>query len=690
MATGGQLGAVQHFIDQYAALLVADRGAGKTAISLAAYKILKDGGRARKMLVVAPLRVCQLVWRQEAEKWTEFKDFRFSLLHGDKKRERLREDADIYLINPEGCQWLADQFFGRALPFDIVTIDQTIRFKNSQGKRFKALRPKLKTVRHRWGLEGALAPNGYEDLFGQMLILDDGASLGKFITRYRDMYFQPGFDGFSYTLQPGAAARIEARILPYVFRLAYTDLPPAQDEPVFVELPPKERKLYEKMKRDAIVELGIETVTAANSAAVYGKLKQLANGAVYNGKGKEWVHVHDCKLEALEELIDELHGAPLLIGYEFRHDLERLLKKWPDMRTFDGLNEREAIELQRAWNSNEVPYCAAHPASIGHGLNLQQGAACHICWFSPTIDLNMYEEFIGRLRRRGNTAQRVTNHLLIAKDTVDETVTLPALRDKALTQDGLHRRLAEALGIAPKENDMVSKLSRQSAVNPAGTVSRPAPEDRAVAPAGRITPAAWASRGQPQQAQEPGPQPAVSDKPNPFGRRGAAPAEQAEQRAEITRKLTPQTADDTQGTQDENPPAATRARAQFSAGVRQQLDAQKGEADSMAKEVDAAADLAMEMAGRLLAEGAKADPPKRTRRKSDKEPQLPDAIFGVAGNACASDPPLGDVLGYPVQHLREIALHAAIDYRARVLDDKDDVLHTAAAFLDFLEKGGAE
>lgn len=223
---------------------------------------------------------------------------------------------------------------------------------------------------------------------------------------------------------------------------------------------------------------------------------------------------------------------------------------------------------------------------------------------------------------------------------------------------------------------MVSKLSRQGAVNPAGTVSRPAPDDRAVAPAGPIRPAAWTTRGQPQTAQEPDQQPAASDKPNPFGRRGAAPAEQAEQRAQITRKLTPQGTEhdpnDHGGTpHDENPPVATRARAQFSPQVRQQLEAPKGEADQMAQEADAQAD------AKAAVEGVMASPgPKRTRRSADK-------VAAVEVTAATAPQPDN-------KWIRREALQMAIDYRARVLDDKDDVLQTAAAFLDFLENGGAE
>jgi hypothetical protein len=204
------------------------------------------------MLVIAPLRVCRQTWRQEAAKWEQFKDLKFSLLHGPKKDDRLNDDADIWLINPEGVDWLANKYFGRNLPFDVVCIDELTKFKNSASDRSKALRPRLARTPYRWGLTGSLAPNGFMDLFGQMLMLDDGAALGRYITHYRDQYFQLGWDGFTYDLMPGAERRIVDRIAPYWFQMNeedYAQLPPLVDVPHELELAPAERKLYDKMKR---------------------------------------------------------------------------------------------------------------------------------------------------------------------------------------------------------------------------------------------------------------------------------------------------------------------------------------------------------------------------------------------------------------------------------------------------------
>lgn len=670
-----QLRAVDFLLGQNAAALFLDPGLGKTSIVLEAFRRMQANGTAHKMLVVAPLRVVQTVWEQEAAKWEEFRHFRFSVLHGPKKKERLRDDADIWLINPEGCQWLADQFFGRALPFDTVVIDELTKFKNYKAVRAKVLRPKLGKVARRFGLTGTPIPNGYMDLFSQFLMLDDGAALGKYITRYRDQYFQPDFNGFDYVLQPGAGRRIEERIKPYVLRMAaedYLDLPPLVDDVRTVELPAEARKLYAAMKRDMVAALPDGVVTGANAAAVYSKLKQMANGAVYLGDGttRTVSHLHDAKLDALDELMEELCGLPLLVAYEFNHDLDRLLQRYPNAPYIGaGVKGDRLKELVDAWNAGELPVLFAHPASAGHGLNLQGSGASHIAWLGPIWDLELYEQFIQRVHRQGTTSQRVVNHVFVARDTIDELVQ-DAVGDKSVTQDRLLKSLSAEIRrdadnpghgtVATKENDMVSKLSRQAGAPTGGAQgavqARPDP-------ATRITPSNWTNRGAPQQAQEPETQPAASDKPNPFGRRGAAPAEQAEQRAEITRKLTPQTADDTQGTQDETPPAATRARAQFSPQVRQQLDAPKGEADQMAQEADAQAD-------------AKADPPKRTRRSLDKTAAVEAAVDPITRH------------DFVTQQNRSSALAMAIDYCTKAADN--DVLGTASAFLDFLENGGAE
>lgn len=459
--------AVQFLIERGAAALFLDPGLGKTSIVLDAFRRLKASGVAKRALVIAPLRVCQTVWRQEGQKWTDFRELRFSLLHGAKKAERLRDDADVWLINPEGVAWLCEQYRGRTLPFDTVVVDELTKFKNHAAERHKALRPRLRGVARRWGLTGTPAPNGMMDLFGQFLLLDDGAALEKYITHFRDKYFQVDYNGFDYVLLPGAERRIEARIAPYVLRMGaedYLELPPIVDDVHELELDAKSRATYAKMKRDMLAELPEGVVTGANAAAAYSKLKQMANGAVYqNDYNRTVSKLHDIKLEALDDLVEELAGQQLLLAYEFDHDRVRLKEHCGDRLTVleSGLGEAKTAAIVAAWNAGTLPMLACHPASAAHGLNLQQSSCAHVCWFSPIWDLELYQQFIRRIRRQGNEAQRIVNHILCVKDSIDE-LSLAALRDKDTTQSRLLASLRHELTgeKETKEMSQVAKLSR--------------------------------------------------------------------------------------------------------------------------------------------------------------------------------------------------------------------------------------
>ena len=560
-----------HLVARHVGVLALDPGLRKTSITLAAYLERVKQGTARTMLVIAPLRICRRVWRQEGAKWTQFRHLKFALLHGDKKDHVLATaDADIYLINPEGVDWLCKKFFGRGLPFDIVTIDELTKFKNSQADRHKALRPRIASVRTKWGLTGSLVPNGYMDLFGQMLILDGGAALGRYITHYRDMYFSLGFNGFDYELQPGAEARIIRKIAPYCLQMSaddYLKLPPLVEDIIEIELDKAAAKLYAKMKRDMIASLPEGVITAANSAACYSKLSQMANGAVYVGDNKEQVAVvHDLKLDALEDLIEELNGRtvaeinkdprnlrPLLVAYEFNHDIERLRERFGvlDPETGKkivpylgkGTTAKQEELWMRLWNENKLPWLFCHPASAGHGLNLQEGSAGHVCWFSPTWDLELWDQFIRRLRRSGNQAQRIMNHILVVKGTIDE-LKMAALDDKDTSQMRLLKALnveirrnsetlapGDAAANSRRNDDMVAKLSR-----PGAAQAETAP---------------------------------AADKPRPagWGRGGAAASEAPkDQREEIADKLNPEAA------------AASSGRAAFGRKLNQ--DAAEGQEDA--------------------------------------------------------------------------------------------------------------
>lgn len=534
--------ASEFLTERGAAMLWLDPGMRKTSITLDAFVRLQAAGVAKKLLVVAPLKVCQLVWRQEAAKWSQFKHLRFSLLHGSKKKERLREDADVYLINPEGAAWLAAQYklSPGTFPFDTVVIDEITKFKNSQAERSKALRPVLKHVRRRWGLTGTPSPNGYMDLFGQFLMVDDGAALGRYITHFRDLYFTVDYNGFDYVLQPGAERRIETRLEPYVFRLDgddYLTLPPIVDNVIPIELSAEARKAYDAMRLHMVAELPGGVVTAANKAAAYSKMKQMSGGAVYLEDG-EVHHIHDAKLEALYDLVDELGGQQLLIGYEFNHEKDRLREGRLGNRIVflsDAKTDAAVQDIERRWNRGEIEILACHPASAGHGLNLQESSACHLCWFAPIWDLELWDQFIRRLRRSGNEAERVVRHILVVQSSIDE-LAQEALADKDTTQTRLMRSLETLLsGIAtpdagetapqPRSDKMVAKLSRAGSAAPAD--ERPAPKG-------------WGRPADAEPTQAAAPEAAEGTRPAPkgWGKPAGEAAPEPTQRERIQEQLT--------------------------------------------------------------------------------------------------------------------------------------------------------
>jgi len=581
--------AVEFLTQQNSAALFLDPGLGKTAITLAAFAALSSASAVPlRMLVVAPLRVVQTVWQQEAKKWSQFRHLRFSVLHGPHKKERLKDDADVWLINPEGCQWLANEFFGRSLPFDTVVIDELTKFKNPKAVRSKSLRPRLKTVRRRWGLTGTPIPNGYLDLFGQFLMIDDGAALGKYITHYRDSYFQPDFNGFDYVLQPGAAKRIENRIAPYVLRMSaedYLDLPPLVDDVRYVDLEPAARAAYSQMKKQMLATLPEGVVTGANAAAVYSKLKQMANGAVYmndspaQGQNRIVSNLHDTKLDALEELVEELCGQPLLVAYEFNHDLERLLQRFPGTPYIGaGVSGKKTQEIIDDWNAGNTTILLAHPASAGHGLNLQGSGASHIGWLGPIWDLELYEQFIQRVYRQGNKSKRVVNHIFVARSTIDELV-MCSLKDKSTTQERLLKNLTtEILRDADSPAGALPAI-KESTTMEARKLSRQ--DGNGAAPAPRVVPNGWGQPAAAQAVEHTGKQRAT------FGQR-RDPGAEIEQRQAIKTTLTARP--EPVPVEDDPIPASELAKSAFSDGVRQQLYAPKGEADAMAADVDAVAD----------------------------------------------------------------------------------------------------
>lgn len=456
---GYQKRAVKFLLEHGAAALLLDPGMGKTSVVLKAFDALRKAKVARKMLVIAPLRVCQLVWPAEPKEWKDFEHLTVGLLHGKDKDLVLDGEYDIYVINPEGLEWLICGGKGkpfnakrwRELAFDTLCIDELTKFKHTKGTRFKLLKNVLGTFNRRWGLTGTPAPNGLLDLFGQMYVLDLGNALGRFVTHYRVKYFRAvDPNGWKWVLQPGAAERIYEAVKPLAMRASAEDhleLPELVPLKIFVDLPPAARKLYDTLEEDMIAKVNEGVIVAANAAAASTKLRQIANGALYvdddvaskvKGKKRTVMEIHDEKLKAVQDLLDELNGQPLLLGYEFNHDLERLLNHFGRDTPYigAGVTGKQAKVIEDAWNNGEIPLLLGHPGSMGHGLNFQKSSAAHVGWYAQFWDLEMYDQFIKRVRRQGNKAKRVFVHHFMAKDTVDETIYF-AQRGKERTQGAL-------------------------------------------------------------------------------------------------------------------------------------------------------------------------------------------------------------------------------------------------------------
>ena len=569
------------------AVLWLDPGYGKTMIVLHAFKALYEAGIVKNMMIVAPLRVAQTVWGQEIDEWASLNGLVACRLHGTKKEKQLaRRDVNIWIVNYEGIPWaikMAKQ--GKMQPCDVVVYDEIRRMKNAQGKRFKAARPLTSMAKFKWGLTGTPASNGLLDLFGQFLILDDGLALGKYITKYRSQYFEQGYDGFSWLPRPGAQEMIEDRIKPYIYRAdGYLDLPEFVDDIRKIVLPPAAMKKYREMKQNLITEMESDQITAANAAVLVGKLKQMSNGRVYD-ENRKIITLHAEKQEALKDLIDELGDEQLLIAYEFNHDLTQLREVLGDDLPYlgAGINEKTAQDYVDRWNSGDIRVMAAHPASAGHGLNLQKGNAHHILWWGPTIDLDHYIQFNRRLLRQGNKSSHVVVHTFVTAQTVDETVII-ARTEKDGIQSGLLSALTAEFGdaiITPEEtktnedNSMTnlafkSDANQQPSANPFAPQGgeAPAPSANPFAQAQPAAPASnpfaqasgqapapsnpFAPQGNGQQAAAiqdavaapPIPQPdPQSAPPNPFAQQAQAPAPAAQvEEAQVVQPAQPEPA----------------------------------------------------------------------------------------------------------------------------------------------------
>ena len=427
------------FIKEHeAAAIFLDCGLGKTVITLTAlYDLLLDRFQIHKVLVIAPLRVC-IQWKYEADKWDHLHNLICSVALGnaDERRAALTRKADIYIINRENVQWLVEN---TRFDYDTVVIDELSSFKNHQAKRFRALmkvRPKVKRI---VGLTGTPTANGLMDLWAEFRLLDMGERLGRFIGQYRTAYFKPdkmnGQIVYSYKPLPGAEEQIYEKISDITISMKATDhlqMPDLISTNHMVQLSEDERKVYDELRKELVLQLPDGKITAANAAALSGKLCQMANGAIYDDS-HETQEIHERKLDALEDIIESMNGKPLLVAYWFKHDLDRISDRLHQLHIpFSKLDTEDSI---RRWNNGELPVALIHPASAGHGLNLQSGGST-LVWFGLTWSLELYQQTVARLWRQGQQSGTVVVQHIVTAGTIDEQI-LRALKNKDKTQTAL-------------------------------------------------------------------------------------------------------------------------------------------------------------------------------------------------------------------------------------------------------------
>lgn len=428
--------AKEKIIEMPAVALMLDMGMGKTISTLTAVvELMHDYFDVQKVLVIAPLRVAESTWSDEKDAWVHTHYLRVSKVLGglSERVAALQKNAHIYLINRENVVWLVD-YYKSNWPFDMVVIDESSSFKSHTAKRFKAIRKVRPLVKRIVELTGTPAPNGLMDLWSQIYLLDRGKRLEKTITAYRDKYFNPGqrngYVVYSWEPKPGSKEEIYKKIADICVSMKgeeYLKLPPVMYNTVKIKLPRTVKKKYMQLERDLILSIADQDIVANTAAALSNKLLQLANGAAYD-EDHGVVHIHDEKLEALAEIIDVTTPKSVMVMYYYKHDLERLLKRFP-----------QAVPLQsaddiKAWNAGKIPIMLVHPMSAGHGLNLQHGGSV-VVWFGLTWSLELYQQANKRLHRPGQKENVIIHHL-VTEGTVDEEV-MAALQNKSTGQDAM-------------------------------------------------------------------------------------------------------------------------------------------------------------------------------------------------------------------------------------------------------------
>ena len=434
------------FIEEHpVAAVLLDMGLGKSVITLSAINNLcLDTFEVQRVLVIAPLRVARDTWKAEIEKWEHLKYLKYSVAIGTEaeRLSALKRPAHIYIINRENVVWLIEQS-GLPFEYDMVVIDELSSFKSHQAKRFKSLMRVRPTISRMVGLTGTPSSNGLMDLWAEFKLLDMGKRLGRFITHYRDEFFRPdkrnGQVIFSYKPKDGAEDEIYRRISDITISMKAADhlkMPECVMNEVNVSLSEKEMKLYNDLKKDLVLAIANKEIDAVNAAGLSNKLSQMANGAVYD-EDKNYIEIHNQKLDVLEDLIEQANGKPVLVAYWFKHDLERIKKR------FDVREIKPSKDISD-WNNGNIPVAVIHPASAGHGLNIQEGGSTLI-WFGLTWSLELYQQTNARLWRQGQKSKTVVIHHIISKGTIDEQI-MKALREKEMSQDALMDAVKAEIG----------------------------------------------------------------------------------------------------------------------------------------------------------------------------------------------------------------------------------------------------
>lgn len=452
---GYQRTAVDHIKEHPDSALFLDMGLGKTVSTLTAIVDLINFFEVSKALIVAPKRVAEMTWGDEVENWRHLNGLRVSVIKGTAKQREAaaRADADIYTVSRDNLVWLLQMWGGSKVPYDMLVLDELSSFKNHQSKRFKAAKVIRRSCNRVVGLTGTPAPNGLIDLWAQMYLVDGGVRLGKTITDYRANYFRPGAQNggiiYEYKPLPTTANVLSDKIADITLSmkaLDFLDMPELNYINNYVEMTAKVKKGYEDFEREQVLELLSDDaeITAMSAAALSNKLLQYAGGSVYDADRN--VHaVHDEKIETLKEMIEAANGAPVLVAYNFQHEKARILEALKDY----GAEPLEGVESVRRWNAGEIPVLVTHPASAGHGLNMQKGGN-RIIWYGVTWSLELYQQFNARLWRQGQR-NGVFVHHIVTRGTIDEKV-IAALSGKATTQDGLMSAVKELIRKYERKN----------------------------------------------------------------------------------------------------------------------------------------------------------------------------------------------------------------------------------------------